>query len=101
MLFNPDNLSDGLTNLFKLAGKERGKSLGSYVLPIEDIKILIDGKDFDRQQVARWKAAGFLILAVIPGSKAIKVVGNIADAVGFPFFELIINPNIYDFYILK
>ena len=80
MLFNPDNFADGLSNLFKLAAKDLGKNLGRYVLPIEDIKILIDGKDFDGQQVARWKAAGFLLFAVIPGSKAVKVVGNVADA---------------------
>ncbi len=80
MLFNPDSLSEGLKNLFKLAAIDLGQSLGRYVLPIEDIKILIDGKDFEGQEASRLNAAGFLLLAVIPGSKALKIVGNVADA---------------------
>ncbi|AQS94502.1 hypothetical protein BXQ17_10685 [Polaribacter sp. BM10] len=83
MLFNPDDLVGDLENLFKLAGLELGKSIGRYVLPIEDIKIIIDGKDFDGQEVSRLKAAGFLILAIVPGSKALKIVGNVADATVF------------------
>jgi len=80
MLFDPNNLSDQLKTLFYLAGKDLGKNLGRYVFPIEDIKILIDGKDFDGQDVSRWQAAGFLLLTVVPGSKGLKVVGKIADA---------------------
>lgn len=80
MLFNSDNLADGLENLFRLGAIDLGKSIGRYVLPIEDIKIIIDGKDFDGQDVSRLKAAGFLLLAIVPGSKALKVVGNVSDA---------------------
>ena len=36
-----DNLADALENLFQLAAVDLGKNLGRYVLPIEDIKILI------------------------------------------------------------
>ncbi|WP_440121398.1 AHH domain-containing protein [Tenacibaculum sp. Ill] len=71
MLFNPNNLGDELKTLFALAGKDLGKNLGRYVLPVEDIKILIDGKDFDGQQVARWKAAGGILLTVVPGGKIV------------------------------
>lgn len=78
MLFNPKNHSDELKTLFALAGKEIGVNLGRYVLPVEDIKILIDGKDFDGQQVARWKGATFLLLTVVPGSKGLKIAGRIA-----------------------
>ena len=74
MLFDPQNLKDELETLFALGGIELGQTIGRYVLPIEDIKIIIDGKDFDGQEVARWKAAGFLLLTVVPGSKALKVV---------------------------
>ena len=82
MLFNPDNLGDDLKTLFILAGKDLGKNLGRYVFPIEDIKILIDGKDFDGQTVSRWQAAGFLLLAVVvPGSKVLKVAGQATDAI--------------------
>lgn len=65
------NTADELETLFKLAGLELGKTLGRYVLPIEDIKILIDGKDFDGQDVARWKAAGGILLTVVPGGKIV------------------------------
>ncbi|MGQ3678382.1 AHH domain-containing protein [Tenacibaculum discolor] len=75
MLFTPNNLGDELKTLFALAGKDLGKNLGRYVLPVEDIKILIDGKDFDGQQVARWKAAGGILLTVVPGG---KIVGTSA-----------------------
>lgn len=78
MLFNPNNLGDELKTLFALAGKDLGKNLGRYVLPVEDIKILIDGKDFDGQDVARWKGATFLLLTVVPGSKGLKIAGKIA-----------------------
>ena len=78
MLFNPENLADGLANLFKLAAKDLGKSIGRYVLPIEDLKVIINGSDFDGAQVARWQAGGFLLLAIVPGSKALKPVARIA-----------------------
>lgn len=71
MLFNPENLADELKDLFALAGKDIGVSLGRYVLPVEDIKILIDGKDFDGQDVARWQAAGGILLTVVPGGKVV------------------------------
>ncbi|MGG8498139.1 AHH domain-containing protein, partial [Tenacibaculum sp. TC6] len=74
MLFDPKNLGDQLKTLFALGGVELGKLLGRYVIPIEDIKVLIEGKDFDGQEVSRWQAAGFLLLTVVPGSKALKVV---------------------------
>jgi hypothetical protein len=78
MLFNPDNLADGLANLFKLGAIDLGKNLGRYVLPIEDVLVLINGKDFDGQDVSRWQAAGFILLTVVPGSKALKPVARIA-----------------------
>ena len=81
MLINPRNHSDELRDLFQLAGKELGKNLGRYVLPIEDIKILIDGKDFDGAKVAKWKAAGGILLTVVPGLKGLKAVDKIADGV--------------------
>ncbi|MCD8440937.1 hypothetical protein [Tenacibaculum finnmarkense] len=74
LLFTPDNLGDGLKNLFAMAGIDLGKNLGRYVLPVEDIKILIDGKDFEGATVSKWKAAGFILLAVVPGSKGCIVL---------------------------
>lgn len=80
MLFNPDNLADGLANLFRLGAIDLGKNIGRYALPIEDIIVLINGKDFDGQEASRLKAAGFLLLAIVPGSKGLKIVGNISEA---------------------
>ena len=77
LLFTPGSTGDDLKGLFAMAGKDLGINLGRYVLPIEDIKILIDGKDFDGQDVARWKAAGGILLTVIPGGKALKPVSKI------------------------
>ena len=83
MLFNPNSLSDDLDNLFIMAGKDLGKNIGRYVLPIEDVKILIDGENFDGQQVARWKAAGGVLLTVAPVlkfGKVFVVVDRISDS---------------------
>ena len=77
LLINPSSTSDGLRELFDLGGIALGKSIGSYILPIEDIKILIDGKDFDGNRVARWKAAGGILLTIIPGGKIGKAGGKI------------------------
>ncbi|CAL2093221.1 putative HNH/ENDO VII superfamily nuclease [Tenacibaculum sp. 190524A02b] len=77
MLFNPSNLGGELEDLFKLAGVELGKSLGRYVIPIEDVKILIDGRDFDGQQIARWKAAGSLLLEVAQIGKVAVVTKKV------------------------
>ncbi|MBE7633274.1 hypothetical protein F7642_02890 [Tenacibaculum finnmarkense genomovar ulcerans] len=73
LLLTPDNLADGLGNLFKLAGVDLGKNLGRYVLPIEDIKILIDGKDFNGATVSKWKASAGLLLSVAPLVKVLDV----------------------------
>jgi hypothetical protein len=80
VLYHPDNTFDSLKNLFRLGAVELGKSIGRYVLPIEDLKILIDGRDFDGNEVSRWQAAGFLLLAVIPGGKAVRIIDNAIDA---------------------
>jgi hypothetical protein len=80
VLYHPDSLFDGLKVLFELGAIDLGKSIGRYVLPIEDIKILIDGRDFDGNEVSRWQAAGLLLLAVVPGGKALRVVDDVIDA---------------------
>ncbi|MCG8762818.1 hypothetical protein G1K46_08750 [Tenacibaculum finnmarkense] len=79
LLLTPDNLADGLGNLFKLAGIDLGKNIGRYVLSIEDIKILIDGKDFDGATVSKWQATGLILLAVVPGSKGFIPVSKLAS----------------------
>ncbi|MDY7395726.1 AHH domain-containing protein [Aureibaculum sp. 2210JD6-5] len=67
-------LATELETMFKLGLIDFAHVLGTYVLPVEDIKIIIDGKDFNGQQASRWLATGFLVTSVVPGSKFVKVV---------------------------
>lgn len=55
--------------------------LGTYVIPVEDIKVLIDGKDFAGQPTSRWLAAGLLLVEVVPGDKVLKAVKIIPTSV--------------------
>ena len=48
------------------------KLVGRYAIPIEDVIILIDGKDFDGLQQSRALAAGGILFTVVPGSKLLK-----------------------------
>lgn len=69
---NYTNLAHELEITAKLALLELGKAIGTYVLPIEDAKILITGTDFDGEQVSRLQTAGFMIVGIIPGGKLLK-----------------------------
>ena len=83
LLFHPKMLGQELKLLFKLGAIELGKSIGQYVLPIEDINILINGTDFNGEQVSRWQAAGFLLLEVAQVgkvAKVFKVVSSVAKS---------------------
>ncbi|CAM1371841.1 hypothetical protein TPENAI_61242 [Tenacibaculum litopenaei] len=83
LLFHPKMLGQELKLLFKLGAIELGKSIGQYVLPIEDVNILINGTDFNGDQVSRWQAAGFLLLEVAQVgkvAKAFKVVSSVAKS---------------------
>jgi len=51
-----------------------GKTIGRYVLPIEDFYILLEGKDFDGNQSSRVIAGSFLFIEFIPGGKILKPV---------------------------
>ncbi len=73
--------SDDLRIIFELGIQELAKVLGTYVVPVEDIKILIDGKDFAGQPTSRWLAAGLLVVEIIPGGKLLKAVKVIPTSV--------------------
>lgn len=45
---------------------------GRYFLPVEDVIILISGKDFEGVESSRAVAAGFLLIDLVPGSSLIK-----------------------------
>lgn len=53
------------------------KGVGRYALPFEDVIILIDGKDFDGNQVSQVEAGVWLIIGVVPGTKLLKPVAKI------------------------
>ncbi len=61
-----------LTNTLTIAGR--------YFLPIEDVIILIDGKDFEGVEQSRAVAAAFLIIDRIPGGQAFKLIKGIKYA---------------------
>lgn len=67
-----DCLSCFLEDFFQEVLVNGGIVLGRYVLPIEDIYIVITGEDFDGVESSRAVAAGFILIDVIPGSSIIK-----------------------------
>lgn len=77
---NITNLAEELELLFQLAAQELGQFLGTYVCPIEDIKIIFTGTDFDGEPASRWLAAGMLLTEVVGVGKLFKVVKGIAKS---------------------
>ncbi len=53
-------------------GTPLAKAIGTYVLPVEDVKILITDTDFDGEKVSRLQTAGFMIVGIVPGGKLLK-----------------------------
>ncbi|AXT18473.1 hypothetical protein D7030_07530 [Flavobacteriaceae bacterium AU392] len=65
---------------FLFNGFWRGvKIAGRYATPIEDIVILIDGKDFDGVEQSRVRSAGFLLLEIVPGTGLLRPISRIAE----------------------
>jgi len=80
-LKDPISLSAELQKTAFLTGTALAKAVGSYILPIEDIKILVTGTDFDGEQVSRLQTAGFMIVGIIPGGKLLKPLSKGAGRV--------------------
>ncbi|PIV93796.1 MAG: hypothetical protein COW44_07615 [Flavobacteriaceae bacterium CG17_big_fil_post_rev_8_21_14_2_50_33_15] len=57
------------------------KIVGRYATPLEDAIILIDGNDFDGIAQNKVQTAGFMIVGLIPGGKALKPVTKIVNGV--------------------
>lgn len=57
------------------------KIVGRYATPVEDIIILVDGKDFDGIEQSKVQTAGFMIVGFIPGGKAFKPVAKIVNGI--------------------
>lgn len=72
--FETECLSCDLNYIAAEVTKLAGKTIGRYVLPIEDVYILLEGKDFDGVQANRAVAGGFILIEFIPGGKILKPV---------------------------
>jgi len=72
--FSSDCLSCELNEIAKVFSKESGKIVGRYILPVEDVYILITGEDFDNEEASRIAAGGFIILEVVQVGKVFKLV---------------------------
>lgn len=52
---------------------------GRYIIPVEDVIILIDGKDFDGQEANQALAGGMLLVGFIPGGKILKPLARVVE----------------------
>ncbi|WP_200799174.1 hypothetical protein, partial [Tenacibaculum agarivorans] len=77
LLITKEKTAENLEKLFASGAEDLGKAIGMYALPIEDITIVLYGKDLNGNQVSRLEGAGYLALSIIPGSKGIKVFRKI------------------------
>ena len=67
-------LSDDLAFIGKEVSRIAGTTIGRYLLPIEDMYILIEGKDFDGEEASRVAAGGFILLEAVQVGKVYKLV---------------------------
>lgn len=69
---------------------EGAEFTGRYILPIEDVVIMIDGKDFDGVERNRVAAAGFFLVGLVPGGKITKAFKPLAKVVkGSEWYKII------------
>ncbi len=54
------------------------KFTGRYIVPVEDIGILLGGRDFDGNYANQYLAGGMLLVSAIPGGKIVKPVARVA-----------------------
>ena len=71
---NFDCLSCDIETFFQAVLENGGVIIGRYILPIEDILILMTGEDFDGVSQSRAVAGAFLLAEIIPGSDLIKLL---------------------------
>lgn len=67
-------LSDDLSFVNHELNRITGLVIARYVLPIEDMYIIFEGKDFDGEEASRVAAGGFLLLDVVQAGKIFKFV---------------------------
>ena len=66
---NLDYLIDGFWDVIKTGGR--------FITPLEDVKILFEGTDFDDELQNRYEAAGFLVVELIPGGKLVRPITKV------------------------
>ena len=71
--FEDDCLSCDLDLLAKNISATTGKFVGRYILPLEDMYILVSGEDFDGEEASRIAAGGFIVLEVVQVGKIFKL----------------------------
>jgi len=84
LLKSPTSTADELSLLFQLGLEDLALTLGTYVIPVEDFKIIFTGSDFNGQPTSRWLAAGMLLMEVVPGGKMLKPLVKTSKVVTTP-----------------
>lgn len=74
---------------------------GRYLTPVEDIVILVDGKDFDGNESSRVAAATFLIIGVVPGGKALRPLAALSKGAKFAKIGNFASKTLLDEHFLK
>ncbi len=71
--YNTNCLSCEIDNIAKQISKRVGVATARYILPVEDVYIVVYGEDFDGEEASRIAAGGFLILEVVQVGKVFKL----------------------------
>ncbi|MDR1553708.1 MAG: hypothetical protein LBS69_09645, partial [Prevotellaceae bacterium] len=66
--------NDDLIEVFKQIEIEIAKGFVRYIIPVENVYILISGEDFDGEESSRLVAGGFLVLEFIQAGKILKFI---------------------------
>jgi len=67
-------LSCDIDLFFRATLENGGILLGRYIFPVEDVLILVTGRDFDGIEQSRAVAAGFLLIDIIPGATFVRAL---------------------------
>ena len=77
IIYMDEFANDDLIEVFKRIEIEIAKSFGRYILPLENVYILISGENFDGEESSRIFAGGFLVLEVVQGVKIFKFIKGV------------------------
>jgi hypothetical protein len=66
--------NDDLIEVFKQIEIGIAKGIARYIIPVENVYILISGEDFDGEESSRLVAGGFLVLEYLQAGKVLKFI---------------------------